>query len=315
MLIVASCASTGAAHAGRVHNATAPASSSPSSIATAIRRTRSFIKRRTITRSTHQRSAQPGWLPVSVDQSGVVIDQRTVAVSGGRSVVVTRFRAGAVDFRLHVGTSDPPNGYAIVDRSSGPVVSAVERSRLFGAFNGGFKQSSGAGGFEVDQRVLRPLIPGRASFVIDSDGSAHVGVWGYGLPAPHERVVSVRQNLTPLVIDSRPSPYLIDIGAWGSTLRGWSVVARSAVGQDAAGNILYAASMQALPSDLADALIASGATFAMELDINPQWVQLDLAGTAGGPLRAAIWGQHRPADQYLVGWTRDFVTVLTRPSA
>jgi hypothetical protein len=48
----------------------------------------------------------------------------------------------------------------------------------------------------------------------------------------------------------------------------------------------------------------------MELDINPQWVQLAVAVRPGGPLIAGIPGQHRPANQYLLGWTRDFITVL-----
>lgn len=48
----------------------------------------------------------------------------------------------------------------------------------------------------------------------------------------------------------------------------------------------------------------------MELDINPEWVQLDTARRPGGPLASAVPGQNRPADQYLVGWTRDFITVL-----
>jgi len=51
----------------------------------------------------------------------------------------------------------------------------------------------------------------------------------------------------------------------------------------------------------------------MELDINPEWVQLAVARTPGGSLAAAIPGQVRPADQYLTGWTRDFVTVLAPP--
>ena len=49
---------------------------------------------------------------------------------------------------------------------------------------------------------------------------------------------------------------------------------------------MYTASMDAVPVDLADALIAAGVTAAMKLDINPEWVQLALADTAGGPLRA-----------------------------
>ena len=52
----------------------------------------------------------------------------------------------------------------------------------------------------------------------------------------------------------------------------------------------------------------------MELDINPEWVQLDIARKPGGPLTAAIPGQARLADQYLEGWTRDFFTVLAAPN-
>jgi hypothetical protein len=68
--------------------------------------------------------------------------------------------------------------------------------------------------------------------------------------------------------------------------------------------------MSASPADLAVALARAGARVAMELDINPEWVQLDVARRPGGPLRAAIGGQNRPANQFLVGWARDFVAVL-----
>ena len=48
----------------------------------------------------------------------------------------------------------------------------------------------------------------------------------------------------------------------------------------------------------------------MELDINPAWEQIAVAPSPGAPLTAGIPGQHRPANQYQLGWTRDFVTVL-----
>ena len=53
----------------------------------------------------------------------------------------------------------------------------------------------------------------------------------------------------------------------------------------------------------------------MELDINPEWVQLDVASRPGGPLRAAIRGQNRPANQFLLGWARDFIAVLAPAGA
>ncbi len=87
------------------------------------------------------------------------------------------------------------------------------------------------------------------------------------------------------------------------------------MGQDASGDLMYAASMSASPADLADALARAGARIAMELDINPEWVQLDVARRPGGRLTAALPGQNRPADQYLVGWARDFITVLAGPQA
>jgi hypothetical protein len=71
--------------------------------------------------------------------------------------------------------------------------------------------------------------------------------------------------------------------------------------------------MSTTPQDLAEALARSGARIAMELDINPEWVQLAVARTPGGSLAAAIPRQVRPASQYLTGWTRDFVTVLAPP--
>ena len=117
----------------------------------------------------------------------------------------------------------------------------------------------------------------------------------------------------PLVSGGRASPNAGDVSAWGATLGGGGLTARSAVGIDARGNLLYAGSMSALPSDLARALVWAGAVTAMELDINPEWVQADTAPSPGGPLSAAVPNQNRPADQYLTGWTRDYMTVLAGP--
>jgi hypothetical protein len=130
------------------------------------------------------------------------------------------------------------------------------------------------------------------------------------VPAPGEAVYSVRQNLPPLVLNGKPTAASADWGVWGATLGGGEYVARSALGQDAAGDLIYAAGMSASPAGLAYALARSGARTGMELDINPEWVQLDVAGHPGGSLRTAIPGQNRAANQYLVGWARDFITVL-----
>ncbi len=154
---------------------------------------------------------------------------------------------------------------------------------------------------------------GLASLVIDRSGQASIGVWGKGLPRPGEAVFSVRQNLTPLVARGRIRPAARHWARWGATITGGEFVARSAVGENSAGNLIYAGSMSASPADLAGALVRAGARVAMELDINPEWVQLDTARKAGGRLRAAIPGQVRPANQYLAGWRRDFFAVVAAP--
>jgi hypothetical protein len=219
---------------------------------------------------------------------------------------------GPVRYILHDGSGDPG---PVAGLRAGPAVTRAERSALLAAFNGGFKLAAGVGGYMQEGRVLSPLRRGLASLVIDRSGQARIGVWGRGVPAPGEAVYSVRQNLTPLVLHGRPTAAAADWGLWGATLGGGADVARSAVGQDAAGHLMVAASMSAVPADLASVLASHGARIAMELDINPEWVQLDVARRPGGPLTAAIPGQDRPADQYLVGWTRDFFTVLAASSS
>jgi hypothetical protein len=226
-------------------------------------------------------------------------------------VTVATFR-GPVRYVLHNGSQDPGPAYARFVRF-GPAVAGAERRHLLAAFNGGFLLRSRAGGYEQEGHVFRALRYGLASLVIDRSGRARIGVWHVDMPAAGETVYSVRQNLWPLVLNGQPTSQAARWWRWGGTIGHAEYVARSALGQDAAGDLLYAASMSTTPQDLAEALARSGARIAMELDINPEWVQLAVARTPGGPLAAAIPGQVRPASQYLTGWTRDFVTVLAPP--
>ena len=244
--------------------------------------------------------------PLPMPRPGVrVIRVRT---ADGALVTVATF-LGPVRYVLHNGSADPGAAASRLVHA-GPAVTGAERRRLLAAFNGGFKLSAGAGGYMQEGHLISPLRPGYASLVIDRSGQARMGVWSRGLPGPREAVYSVRQNLQPLVLNGRPTAASADWGLWGATLGGGAHVARSAIGQDTAGDLMYAASMSAVPADLAAALASHGARIAMELDINPEWVQLDAASKPGGALTAEIPGQDRPSSQYLAGWSRDFFTVL-----
>jgi hypothetical protein len=229
--------------------------------------------------------------------------------AGDGSVVTLATFRGLVSYRLHGGSVDPGRA-ALGAVQAGPRIRGRERHRLLAAFNGGFLLSAVAGGYEQEGHVIRPLSNGLASLVIDRSGAASVGVWGSGLPRRGESVFSVRQNLRPLIRHGHPTRAAADWHRWGATLGGGEFVARSALGQNAAGQLIYAGSMSASPAGLAAALVRAGARTAMELDINPEWVQLDVARAPGRGLHAALPAQVRRADQYLVGWTRDFITVL-----
>jgi hypothetical protein len=261
---------------------------------------------------------QPGWTVVSRLPSGIAVDSHSSRQSDGDSVTVLRFHAGIVHYALHAGSSDPPTGGAALPADAQPAIGAGEHAHLLAAFNGGFLMGygclpCGVGGMEVAGHVLVPLVSGMTSLVLDPNGGASMGVWGRAFPPAGAAVYSVRQCLPPLVSGGQVSPNAGDVGAWGATLGGGALTARSAVGIDARGDILYAGSMSALPSDMANALVSAGAVTAMELDINPEWVQAVTAASPGGPLSPAVPNQNRPADQYLSGWTRDYVTVLAGP--
>jgi hypothetical protein len=224
--------------------------------------------------------------------------------SGGSLVTVATF-SGPVRYALYDGSQDPYIPYREVRDQS--AVTGKNRSRLLAAFNGGFKMVADSGGYEQEGHVISPLRSGFASLVINRGGQARIVVWK---PEDQPKPYSVRQNLQALVLDGKPTAASHEWGLWGATLGGGEDVARSAIGQNAAGDIMYAASMSTTPYDLARALSKYGARTGMELDINPAWVQLDAARQPGGRLHAEVAGQYRPADQYVHGWTRDFVAVL-----
>jgi len=227
-----------------------------------------------------------------------------VYASDGSRITVAVFH-GSVRYVLHNGSEDP-GGAAASLVSAGPSVTGNERHLLLAAFNGGFKLSAGDGGYQQEGHVISTLRRGYASLIIYRSGAARIAVW----PSGSSGAYSVRQNLPPLVLHGKPTSAAYDWPVWGATLGGGSHVARSALGEDAAGNLIYVGSMSTVPIDLAKALVRFGARTAMELDINPEWVQLDVAAQPGGRLHAAVYEQQRPADQYLTGWSRDFITVL-----
>jgi hypothetical protein len=227
-------------------------------------------------------------------------------------VALLSFDQRLVELRLHSGTLDA----GAVGWRFGPTILGAERSRLVAAFNGAFKFSIGAGGFESYGRVAIPLRAGLASIVTYADGSSDVGAWQREVPAPGRRVVSVRQNLTLLIDHGRSAATMDCLSCWGATLGGVVDPARSALGITADGRLIWAGGEHLTVSAVADALLGAHVVRAVELDINPEWVAAYLYGHRGGhgppaPVSVLSAQQGIPG-QFLAPWSRDFFSIAAR---
>jgi len=250
----------------------------------------------------------PGFIPA------VSSDGQTAAwiARAPSTVSLLSFDQRLVELHLHSGTIDAGSaGWRF-----GPAVSSAERSQLVAAFNGGFKFSAGAGGFESYGRTAVPLRNGLGSIVTYADGSTDIGSWHQEVPTYGKQVVSVRQNL-PLLIDHGASaPNVGCRSCWGATLGGVRDPARAGLGITTDGRLVWAGGEHLTVAALADALLAARVVRAVELDINPEWVAAYLYGHRGGhgPLAPVpiVLGQQGIPGQFLTPWNRDFFTIVAR---
>lgn len=227
-------------------------------------------------------------------------------------VALLSFDQHLVELRLHSGTVDAGgSGWRF-----GPAVLGIERRRLVAAFNGGFKLSTGSGGFESYGRLAARLGNGLGSIVTYTNGRTDIGAWRNGVPTAGASVASVRQNLALLINSGRPAAGLGCVSCWGATLGGVSAPARSALGITAGGRLVWAGGEHLTPSALAAALLGAGVVRAVELDINPEWVAGYLYGHRGGvgPLAPVpvVPDQHGVPGFFLAPYSRDFFTVEAR---
>jgi Phosphodiester glycosidase len=248
-----------------------------------------------------------GWRPVARFGETVAA---WVAQRGG--VTLMRFDQSVARLALHAGASEPGGtGWRYGD-SIGP----AEVHRVIAGFNGGFKLSYRGQGFVSYGRVADPLQSGLASIVTYRDGTTQIGTWHAGVPAAGKPIASVRQNLG-LLIDHGQTAATAEScvqACWGETLGGGSAVARSALGIDAAGRLVWAAGESLTPGQLAEAMVAVGVQRAVELDINPFWVAgyLYEHGPSGPHPVPVVPGQHGIEGELLGPDNRDFFTVSVR---
>jgi hypothetical protein len=212
---------------------------------------------------------------------------------------------------VFAGTTEPGGTW-----SAQGAVAPTDEPSLVAAFNGGFQFSSSDGGFYSDGHASPALRDGAASLVVHADGTAEVDQWGRDVTLTPD-VAQVRQNLNLLVDGGSPTADAASPWLWGATFGNVAATWRSAVGSDASHNLYFVGGPDVRPADLAAVLIAAGATRAMELDINPQWVFFSSytddgnGGTVGTKLLPAM--NYSP-EHVLTPFWRDFVAVFGKAS-
>jgi hypothetical protein len=216
---------------------------------------------------------------------------------------------------LHPGTEDPGGDWSVP-----PSVDPTEQRTVVSAFSVGFRlQGDSHGGWYLDGREARPLVPGAASLVIHRDGSADVGAWGSEVRMTPD-VAAVRQNLIPLVDHGVVDPTCATGGTaeWGSTVGQAAYINRSAFGVTATGAEIYVGGPALSVCTLGDILRSAGAVRGMELDINPAWVSGAYFHPTGQPRPDAFQlfpGEQVGAQHYLQTSSRDFVSFDLRSVA
>jgi len=259
--------------------------------------------------------------PVVSSPVGASSAWRAVATVGGQPVAWVAQRSGVTLLRfdqqhtrlvLHAGSSEPGGSGWHYGAAIGP----GEVHRVIAGFNGGFKLSYGSVGFLSYGRVAAPLASGLGSIVTYRNGATQIGSWHQGVPAQGDPIASVRQNLRLIVDHGAPAASVESCvqSCWGSTLGGGAEVARSALGIDGEGQLVWAGGESLSPAGLARGLLSAGVLRAVELDINPFWVAAYLyRHQPGGPKgMPVVAGQHGIAGMLLTPNPRDFFTVLTK---
>jgi hypothetical protein len=225
-------------------------------------------------------------------------------------VTLMRFDQGLVHLTLHAGSSDGGvSGWTYGDR-----ITPREIHLLVAAFNGGFKLTYRDVGFSSGGHVAVALKARLASIVTYTDGTTDIGAWHAGVPSAGKTVFSVLQNQR-LLVDRGVAATSVSnclITCWGETIGSRTFVARSGLGINASGQLVWAAAEHLSPAGLAAALIGGGAVRAIELDINPDWVAgyLYVHHTGGPSPVPAVPGQLGIAGELLEPYSRDFLAVV-----
>lgn len=257
------------------------------------------------------------WSSYIQDSSGRVVAQRTFLQPDSTRpyamAAVVAFDLSATRLQFVLGSQEPASSVAVSRPGKIPAAD-LQPGELLAAFNGGFKAEHGHFGAMVNGVTVLPPRKGLGTVAIYDDGRVRIGAWGADITtSPH--IAAWRQNGPLIIHDGQINPHTADYAPWdwGLTVNGVTATWRSALGISADGRTLYYAAGPSLTlTALAQAMAATGAAQAVQLDINNYWVHFDAFQPDGDGLQAAplLDAMKRQSDsRYLKGFTRDFFYV------
>lgn len=190
-----------------------------------------------------------------------------------------------------------------------------QNDSLFAAFNGGFKYADGHYGLMTQGTVYVPPQPNAATIAVTAQGQVLLDAWGRDpdLTATNTNLVAWRQNAALLLDHGQLNPLTSDGAAWGGVWLNKAHTWRSAIGITDHGTLIYGAGDSLSAATLGKAMLAAGASMAMQTDINPLWVRCFLyQSSASGELQIAKLhpGMQGSGREYLQGTDRDFFYLM-----
>jgi hypothetical protein len=203
----------------------------------------------------------------------------------------------AIDLRrvtLHVvpGSQEPKADNKAAEGIARPaVIPERDHEELLAAFNGGFMTEHGGYGMKLDGVTLVSPKPKACTVAVYKDNAIRIAPWT-DLEATEPEMLWYRQAPECMVRDNKIHPGILwkaGIKKWGATLDGETVIRRSAIGINAARDILYVSITNHTNAKvLAEGMRHAGAVEVAQLDVNwsyPKFVLFE-AKKPGGPRKA-----------------------------
>ncbi|MBW2523037.1 MAG: hypothetical protein JRI23_02620 [Deltaproteobacteria bacterium] len=202
-------------------------------------------------------------------------------------------------------------------------IDPAHHDQLIAAFNGGYKATHGYYGMMIDGVTLIPPRPKSCTVAKYDDGRLAVRSWE-ALADDEQKLVWWRQAPFCMYEEGKPNPVLsMSKLGWGaSSVSGTTVIRRSAIGLDEAGEVLYVGiGDHTTAQSIAHAMHHAGAAHVAQLDVNfsyPKFVTYEVSKSDPQKLIAVPLTEHfeYTEDEYIRARShRDFFYLVRREPA